>query len=85
MWLHSKSLTWDVMVVKKNQCQAVTREQEIRQMLLSISVSSFQRVCCLNVNAWIKCLLLYGQVLISRVCKLHVLVAKLICISRCFC
>ena len=33
MWLHSKSLTWDVMVVKKKQCQAVTREQEIRQML----------------------------------------------------
>ena len=47
MWLHSKSLTWDVMVVKKKQCQAVTREQEISQ-----------RVYCLNVNAWIKSLLL---------------------------
>ena len=35
-----------------------THEQEIRQMLLCISVSSFQRVCCLNVNAWIKRLLL---------------------------
>ena len=38
MWLHSKSLTWDVMVVKKKQCQAVTREQEIRQMLLCVYI-----------------------------------------------
>ena len=62
MRLHSKSLTWDVMVVKKKQCQAVTREQEIRQVLLCvyiyIYISSFQRVYCLNVNAWIKSLLL---------------------------
>ena len=38
MRLHSKSLTWDVMVVKKKQCQAVTREQEIRQMLLCVYI-----------------------------------------------
>jgi len=46
------------MDVKKKQCQAVKHEQEIRQMLLCISVNSFQIVCCLNVNSWIKRLLL---------------------------
>ena len=65
MRLHSKSLTWDVMVVKKKQCQAVTREQEIRQVLLCIYMYIYiyiykfiPKSLLLNVNAWIKSLLL---------------------------